>query len=247
MPVLPSSNPRTGRGFPRERTPFIPFKGFAVACAAALIGGSLFATPAFATDELPLPAASGLQVPPAAQTPPVGAQSGKGKLPTDQFIVKFKATTAPDANAHSKTFGPAAAKLGVAAADLRSTTDGARVVKTQRKLAENEAEQFLATVRADPNVEYAEPDVIMRRADLTPNDTYYPLQWDLHDAPGGLRMPAAWSVNRGAGVVVAVVDSGITNHSDLNPNVLPGYDMISDPAVARDGNGRDPDATDEGD
>ncbi|WP_185982195.1 S8 family serine peptidase [Arthrobacter sp. KBS0703] len=81
----------------------------------------------------------------------------------------------------------------------------------------------------------------------TSNDTFYPLQWDFFESQGGMRVPAAWSVSKGKGVVVAVVDTGITSHSDLNANVLPGYDMISSSGAARDGDGRDADPRDEGD
>ncbi|SMQ96298.1 extracellular protease [Xanthomonas fragariae] len=48
-------------------------------------------------------------------------------------------------------------------------------------------------------------------------------------------------------MVVAVIDTGITSHPDLNVNILAGYDFISDAATARDGNGRDGDPADEGD
>src|SRR5690606_25372148 len=54
-------------------------------------------------------------------------------------------------------------------------------------------------------------------------------------------------VTDGSGVVVAVLDTGITNHSDLNANILPGYDFISDTTVAGDGNGRDSNPADPGD
>jgi serine protease len=47
-------------------------------------------------------------------------------------------------------------------------------------------------------------------------------------------------------VTVAVLDTGIVNHPDLNPRVVPGYDMISDASNAGDGNGRDADPTDRG-
>ena len=40
-------------------------------------------------------------------------------------------------------------------------------------------------------------------------------------------------------MVVAVLDTGITSHSDLNANVIAGYDFVSDATAARDGNGRD--------
>jgi serine protease len=51
----------------------------------------------------------------------------------------------------------------------------------------------------------------------------------------------------GAGVTVAVIDTGITPHSDLSANVLPGFDFISSATTARDGNGRDSNPNDEGD
>ena len=39
---------------------------------------------------------------------------------------------------------------------------------------------------------------------------------------------------------MAVLDSGITSHPDLDANVLPGYDFIAESAFSNDGNGRDP-------
>jgi len=48
-------------------------------------------------------------------------------------------------------------------------------------------------------------------------------------------------------VVTAVIDTGFRPHADLNANLLPGYDFISDAAVANDGGGRDGDASDPGD
>jgi serine protease len=48
-------------------------------------------------------------------------------------------------------------------------------------------------------------------------------------------------------VVVGVVDTGYRPHADLNANILPGYDFISDTFVANDGGGRDSNAQDPGD
>lgn len=53
-----------------------------------------------------------------------------------------------------------------------------------------------------------------------------------------MNVSGAWPRSKGAGTVVAVIDTGITPHSDLNANLVPGYDFISDPSIARDGNGR---------
>ena len=72
-----------------------------------------------------------------------------------------------------------------------------------------------------------------------------PAQWNLHGTKG-LAAPEAWKTTQGAGVTVAVIDSGIVKHPDLDANVLPGYDFITEPSIARDGNGRDSDPTDQG-
>ena len=69
-------------------------------------------------------------------------------------------------------------------------------------------------------------------------------------AAGGSTLNAgSGTLNAGSGVsaVVAVLDTGITAHPDLVGRVLPGYDFVSDPQLANDGNGRDADASDPGD
>jgi serine protease len=107
-------------------------------------------------------------------------------------------------------------------------------------------------------VEYAQPNYILRIADRTPNDPRYPEQWHYFNngtgagmVPGGINLPKAWDASTGSNaVVVAVIDTGILpNHPDIqgSPNLVAGYDMISDPSIANDGGGRDSDPTDPGD
>ena len=102
------------------------------------------------------------------------------------------------------------------------------------------------TLRNDPSVLYVEPNAMMVPL-LTPNDTRYPEQWHYKESTGGINAVPAWDRATGNGVVVAVIDTGIVPHRDLNANVLPGYDFVSDAASARDGNGRDSNPRDEGD
>ena len=113
------------------------------------------------------------------------------------------------------------------------------------------------SLRARPDVEYAQPNYIFQIT-ATPNDSGYPKQWHYFDngsganqAPGGINLPTAWETNKGnAAVVVAVIDTGILpNHEDISgsPNLVNGYDMISDPNIGNDGDGRDATATDPGD
>jgi serine protease len=78
-----------------------------------------------------------------------------------------------------------------------------------------------------------------------PNDKYFPLQWHY----SMINLPEAWDFVTGSDdVVVAVIDTGIlSGHPDLSGRLVPGYDFVSDPDSARDGDGRDPDAEDPGD
>ncbi len=118
--------------------------------------------------------------------------------------------------------------------------------------------QLVRQFAARPDVEYAQPNYILRISDKTPNDPRYPEQWHYFSngagagqSPGGINLPKAWDASTGSSaVVVAVVDTGILpNHPDIqgSPNVVPGYDMISDAFISNDGGGRDSDSTDPGD
>ena len=72
-------------------------------------------------------------------------------------------------------------------------------------------------------------------------------QWYL-DGTYGIKASKAWKVTQGSpSIVVAVLDTGITDHPDLNANIVTGYDMITDPANARDKDGRDANPADQGD
>ncbi|MGE5257061.1 MAG: S8 family serine peptidase [Hyphomicrobiales bacterium] len=117
--------------------------------------------------------------------------------------------------------------------------------------------QLARELSARPDVEYAQLNYILRIS-RTPNDPRYPEQWHYFNngtgpgqSPGGINLPTAWDTSTGSSaIVVAVIDTGILpNHPDIqgSPNLVAGYDMISDPAMANDGDGRDSDPTDPGD
>ena len=96
-------------------------------------------------------------------------------------------------------------------------------------------------------VRYVDP-VRRAYAQAAPNDPFYSRQWSLTSLVSGINVEPAWALQpSAAGVTVAVIDTGILPHPDLVGRVLPGYDFITDPDSARDGNGRDPDPRDEGD
>jgi serine protease len=130
---------------------------------------------------------------------------------------------------------------------LRQTGVGAHVFALDRSVARAEARHLAAQLQAeDANIEYVEPDLKMHVL-ATPNDAYYSRQWDLFEATGGIRAPAAWDLATGAGVVVAVLDTGLRPHAELSGQTVAGYDMITLASIANDGGGRDADASDPGD
>lgn len=67
-----------------------------------------------------------------------------------------------------------------------------------------------------------------------PNDQYYSKQWNLHN----IGMEGAWDQTKGAGVTVAVIDTGITRVRDLQETkFVKGYDFVNDRETATDDNG----------
>ena len=88
-------------------------------------------------------------------------------------------------------------------------------------------------------------------AAVTTNDPYFANQWHLKADvanPYGMKVTTAWQTESGSpDIYVAVLDTGITDHPDLNANVVAGYDMVSDATKSNDGDGRDDNPTDSGD
>ncbi|KLI97787.1 peptidase S8, partial [Luteimonas sp. FCS-9] len=157
----------------------------------------------------------------------------------DRFIVKYRDGSAAQAQPATidAALGSVAGRLAVGGGKqrrlehLRRTAVGADVVRTSRKLDRADAESLMRQLAADPDVEYIEVDKL-NRAFWTPNDPRFSQQYGFGTGAGGIRATTAWDVTKGAGAVVAVLDTGIASHSDLNANILPGYDFISDTTVA---------------
>jgi serine protease len=180
----------------------------------------------------------------------MAANALKDNSMTDRFIVKYKtdSTEGKDASAVDTKLTRLSAALPAKAHHLRRMGIGADVVTADRKLSASDAKAFMRGIASDPNVEYVEPDAVTT-AQMVPNDPLYADQWHLHSnqAPTttpndpGIRAPGAWDVSTGAGQVVAVLDTGVTAHSDLNANLLTGYDFVN-PAG---GNGFNPGITTE--
>ncbi len=178
---------------------------------------------------------------------PAGVASSN-KIPelvVGDVIVKFKAGTRSES------------RLALRGVDLlRDSSIGVSSTFLYRSKTAIDARATLELVQSlqdRSDVEYAQANYI-QHINKTPRDTFYPLQWHYP----AINLPQAWDVvdgTQGASVVVAVVDTGILwdgdasaqTHPDLIGKVLSGYDMISDPRVSRDGDGRDNNPLDVGD
>lgn len=218
-------------------------------------------------------------------TAPVRAEPRVGRL-----IVKMREAAPAGATGQAARIAHVQrlqAETGVGMQHMRELAGGASLVRLQQGMTLSQARAAAARVARDPSVEYAEPDIMMKKL-AVPNETRFTeWQWNLFapsttyngnlistnapksaPATGGADLPRAWDITTGSGaVIVAVIDTGIVNHPDLNGISTPapytpagrfvaGYDFISSDAqspglplnfVANDGDGRDPDPTDPGD
>ena len=98
-----------------------------------------------------------------------------------------------------------------------------------------------------PEVVYAEPDYYVSTT-FVPDDEFYAFQWNLYnDVTEGIRMPAAWDIQRGdPNVIVAVLDTGVAYEDfgvfkqapDLaDTPFVPGFDFVNEDAHPNDDHG----------
>lgn len=205
---------------------------------------------------LPLWAAllAGSLIMPAAHGSDTANQQLERQGVVDRIIVKWRtdsiaATTGADQRAkrisvHGKrTFR-----------HQRLASSGQQVLQLEHPVARSQMQHILTELNQDPDIEYAELDH-RRYPQLLPSDSAINEQWYLlDDQPAATAADRAWDITTGsASTIVAVLDTGVRyEHPDLGRvesggKLLPGYDFVSTPAYANDGDGRDADASDPGD
>lgn len=180
---------------------------------------------------------------------------------SDRLIVKLKATAGADRiNAISdrsltaEELSQIDTVAGVSMSEHHQMSSGAHVLSMPGIPSKSAMAQAIAAISKLPNVEYAEEDTI-ETAQFVPNDQRYAANqmWGMYPVTSAGVIPStgaigsygadfqtAWDTSTGAGVVVAVVDTGITPHVDIGgPNALvtagtgsnlvsAGYTFISD-------------------
>nr|WP_315491918.1 S8 family serine peptidase [uncultured Rhodoferax sp.] len=237
----------------------------AVASGTALAGASWYA---LAQVNAPV----GPVVSSSAQAEWRMAQSGAGQR-MNRLIVQFKTSVdgskngaMQSASVHERvqalnTFALSAKAGGTTLSYLKSVAANTHVAQTSAPMDHAALRALAQTLAQDPRVEYAEVDERVF-SHFVPNDTFYAAQQGNLQSPfvqaGAINAPNAWGRSvggvpvSGAGVTVAVLDSGYRPHADLAANVVAGYDFVSqdgfnDFTTANDGDGRDADAQDPGD
>jgi len=180
----------------------------------------------------------------AAAQPMGGAPAGDASAHAAELGLEALAGTA-EREMLFRIPSPRAGSVGTLAVEAGRSALDARLAEAPAALREK-LDTLLAVKalgrRAD--VAAAEPNFV-RHALATPNDAYFGLQWHYPL----VNLPAAWDLTTGsAAVEVAVIDTGVRlAHPDLQGQLAPGYDFISDPMRAVDGDGIDANADDPGD
>lgn len=169
------------------------------------------------------------------------------QAPVDRFIVRFASGSGISGNAAATLQHVAAAiasdttvratlrRFPQPTRYVRRLAVGSDVIQVPTKLGASDATAFMTALAKDPAVLYVEPDVMDHAfAVPLPNDPLLSQkQWHMLDTPAGVHAPDAWPTSTGKGITVAVIDTGITRHPDLDTSLADtSYDFISQAAVS---------------
>ena len=170
----------------------------------------------------------GIETNPVRHRPPAQTQSAAQRViaklrPATAQTMQAQAVTTVQSRAQGLT-----ARVGLNLVDSHVISDRMLVMQVEPAAAGESVAQTVARLRADPDVEYAEPDQ-RRYVHAVPNDTLYgrtdashPGQWYMQNpasisAPSAINAEAAWDLAQGdAGFVIADIDTGVRyDHPDL--------------------------------
>jgi len=166
--------------------------------------------------------------------------------PESEYHSRMLALNLRDVSSASATVARLAELTGQALT-LKRVTYGNRALVVAPAGTSSAALAALAVTAAGDSAVRSAERVRVYRHQWIPNDTMWSQQWSLGTGVGGIRAAQAWDITPTGGVAVAVIDTGIRSHPDLDSKRLSGYDMIRDTFISNDDDGRDSDPTDAGD
>ena len=186
---------------------------------------------------------------------PVPTEQGKTTGPTQSFgdAINSRNVIPGEVVVRFEPGSGAGGLLAEAQATVGTDADGtesliiprAKILQLPGDVGVREA---VAELEALPGVAYAEPN-FRRELLATPNDSFYPQTWGLHNtgqtiggqpgiADNDIDAPEAWDYGTGDDeVIVGVIDSGVDlDHRDLQPNLWQNPGEVRN-GVDDDGNG----------
>jgi serine protease len=192
----------------------------------------------------------------------------QGQLAVHRVIAKLRSVSSPTSSTatsgttvHAQAVSVSAqdrvsglmTRVGLTLKDSHVVSDRLLALQVEPAAAGDSIAATIARLRADPEVEYAEPDQ-RRYVHAVPNDTLYaptdashPGQWYMQNpatisVPAAVNAEAAWDISKGSAnsgatsFVIADIDTGVRyDHPDLQGRLLPGYCFISDSVVNNGG------------
>jgi serine protease len=194
---------------------------------------------------------------------PTDNQSGADDKAVNQLIIKYKPLVEANKNRNTlqkkmQGFSSLANRISQIANDLNivpsninnpatsrsystatvvkqlSSDEYFDVIALNQNFTTSQLKQISERLSDDDNIEYAEPDYIATTT-LTPNDVRYPEQWPYFSPTAGINLENTWNITTGKeNVVVAIIDTGVTQHSDIVSKILTGYDFVNHDSDATD-------------
>ncbi|MBI2568189.1 MAG: peptidase S8 [Candidatus Schekmanbacteria bacterium] len=170
---------------------------------------------------------------------PATRSAAEETAPFAEIVVNLEDDITPEALAELS------ARYGLALVPNSAFSDREKLMRMPAVVDVEDLTGYLDMLTADPRIEYAEPNYLFS-ADFVPDDPMYGQQWHLKM----IDLEKAWDYDRGDGVVVAVIDTGVAYEKhDRQGNVfsqvpdlsatrfVPGYDFVHDDPHPVDDNG----------
>ncbi len=100
----------------------------------------------------------------------------------------------------------------------------ARIDVREIKVPAHARDKVMRALQKNPAIKFAEPVYLVGPDHVVPDDPRYGDAWHLPR----IDAPTAWSLSKGDGIVVAVLDTGVdVDHPDLASKLVPGWNAAS--------------------